>query len=75
MLISFFGFFQVGQCQYKAADRAATCSKYFRLPSGDEASLMDAVANVGPISVAIDASQPSFFLFKKGEFFKIAFMP
>uniref|UniRef100_A0A6J0TZ91 Cathepsin S n=1 Tax=Pogona vitticeps TaxID=103695 RepID=A0A6J0TZ91_9SAUR len=57
---------QVGECQYKAAERAATCSRYIRIPAGDEVSLMNAVANVGPISVAIDASQPSFFLFKKG---------
>ncbi|XP_042297088.1 cathepsin S [Sceloporus undulatus] len=55
-----------GTCHYDAGARAATCSRYVSLPSGDEAALKDAVANVGPVSAGIDAGQPSFFLFKKG---------
>ncbi|XP_061462205.1 cathepsin S [Rhineura floridana] len=55
-----------GTCRYDPSARAATCSKYVALPPGDEASLKDAVANVGPVSVGIDASQVSFFLFKRG---------
>ncbi|XP_010017507.1 PREDICTED: cathepsin S isoform X1 [Nestor notabilis] len=55
-----------GTCQYNASTRAATCSKYVELPHADEEALKDAVANVGPVSVAIDATQPTFFLYKSG---------
>uniref|UniRef100_A0A8C2TW15 Cathepsin S n=1 Tax=Coturnix japonica TaxID=93934 RepID=A0A8C2TW15_COTJA len=55
-----------GTCQYNVSTRAATCSKYVELPYADEAALKDAVANVGPISVAIDAAQPTFFLYRSG---------
>ncbi|XP_065516214.1 cathepsin S-like isoform X2 [Lathamus discolor] len=55
-----------GTCQYNASTRAATCSKYIELPYADEEALKDAVANVGPVSVAIDATQPTFFLYKSG---------
>ncbi|XP_034954971.2 cathepsin S [Zootoca vivipara] len=55
-----------GMCHYDPSARAATCSKYVTLPSGDEAALKDAVANVGPVSVGINASLMSFFLFKRG---------
>ncbi|KAF1539000.1 Cathepsin S, partial [Eudyptes schlegeli] len=57
---------QDGACHYNPTARAATCSRYVELPHGDEAALKDAVANVGPISVSIDASQPTFFLYKTG---------
>ncbi|KAF1405070.1 Cathepsin S, partial [Spheniscus mendiculus] len=57
---------QDGACHYNLTARAATCSRYVELPHGDEAALKDAVANVGPISVSIDASQPTFFLYKAG---------
>ncbi|NXT88093.1 CATS protein, partial [Anhinga rufa] len=57
---------QDGACRYNLTARAATCSRYVELPHGDEATLKDAVANVGPISVGIDASQPTFFLYKAG---------
>lgn len=54
------------KCHYNAAGRAATCSSYVEVSSGDEEALKDAVANAGPVSVAIDATQPTFFLFKNG---------
>ncbi|EOA96206.1 Cathepsin S, partial [Anas platyrhynchos] len=57
---------QNGTCQYNVSTRAATCSKYVELPYADEAALKDAVANIGPVSVAIDATQPTFFLYKSG---------
>ncbi|XP_010179574.1 PREDICTED: cathepsin S-like isoform X2 [Mesitornis unicolor] len=57
---------QNGTCQYNASTRAATCSKYVELPYADEAALKDAVANIGPVSVGIDATQPTFFLYRSG---------
>ncbi|KGL92373.1 Cathepsin S, partial [Charadrius vociferus] len=58
-----------GTCQYKPAARAATCSRYVELPYSDEAALKDAVASVGPVSVSIDASRPTFFLYKAGIYY------
>ncbi|XP_068518939.1 cathepsin S isoform X1 [Anas acuta] len=65
-LDSFLKSFCNGTCQYNVSTRAATCSKYVELPYADEAALKDAVANIGPVSVAIDATQPTFFLYKSG---------
>lgn len=57
---------QNGTCHYNATTRAATCSKFVELPYADEAALKDAIANIGPVSVAIDAKQPTFFLYRTG---------
>nr|XP_009666030.1 PREDICTED: cathepsin S-like [Struthio camelus australis] len=57
---------QDGVCHYNPAVRAASCSSYVELPHGDEGVLKDAIANVGPVSVSIDGSQPTFFLYKAG---------
>lgn len=63
----FFFFLQDGKCQYDVKYRAATCSNYVELPFGSEEALKEAVANKGPVSVAVDASHPSFFLYKSGK--------
>ncbi|KAG8509234.1 Cathepsin S, partial [Galemys pyrenaicus] len=55
-----------GKCQYDLKNRAATCSRYTELPYGDEEALKEAVANKGPVSVAINARLPSFFLYRSG---------
>ena len=55
-------------CHYRKADVGATDSGYVNIPSGDEQKLKEAVATVGPVSVAIDATQPSFFNYKSGKF-------
>uniref|UniRef100_A0A8U7NG25 Cathepsin S n=1 Tax=Corvus moneduloides TaxID=1196302 RepID=A0A8U7NG25_CORMO len=57
---------QNGTCRYNASARAASCSRFVELPQGDEAALRDAVATVGPVAVAIDATRPSFFLYHSG---------
>lgn len=54
-----------GSCKYDPSRKAATSTSAKQLPSS-EAVLQEAVASVGPISVAIDASRPSFFLYKQG---------
>jgi cathepsin L len=48
------------QCSYSSSAVGATASGYVNVPSGDEQALMQAVATVGPVSVAIDASPYSF---------------
>ncbi|NXM62787.1 CATS protein, partial [Illadopsis cleaveri] len=60
--------YTAGTCHYNASARAATCSRFVELPPGDEATLRDAVATVGPVAVAIDATRPSFFLYRSGVF-------
>ncbi|XP_037309917.2 cathepsin S, ortholog2, tandem duplicate 1 [Pungitius pungitius] len=57
---------QSQQCRYDAAQRAANCSGYSFLPEGDEAALKEALATVGPISVAIDATRPRFAFYRSG---------
>ncbi|XP_048880513.1 cathepsin S-like [Brienomyrus brachyistius] len=54
------------QCKYSPADRAANCTRYSFLPQGNEDALKEAVATIGPIAVAIDATRPSFAFFRGG---------
>ncbi len=53
-------------CRFKAADVGATDTGFVDITSKDENALQQAVATVGPISVAIDASHASFQLYKRG---------
>ena len=53
-------------CRFKAADVGATDSGYVDIPRGDEEALTQAIASVGPISVAIDASKTTFHYYKEG---------
>ena len=48
------------KCRYEASCSAATDTGFVDVPHEDEQALLTAVANVGPISVAIDASHSSF---------------
>lgn len=54
------------KCRYDPASKGATDKGFTDIPSGNEAKLTEAIATVGPISVAIDASHPSFQMYKKG---------
>jgi cathepsin L len=53
-------------CRFKAANVGATDTGFTDIKSKDEDALKQAVATVGPISVAIDASHASFQLYKSG---------
>merc|ERR1712071_722525 len=53
-------------CRYNAANVGATITGYEVLPSGDEDALVNALASVGPIAIAIDASQFSFQFYSGG---------
>ncbi|XP_039258210.1 procathepsin L-like [Styela clava] len=55
------------QCRYTKKDVGATMTSCVDVtPHGDEQALKKAVGTIGPISVAIDASQISFHLYKSG---------
>lgn len=53
-------------CMYSPRGKAAKCRGYREIPVGSEKALKRAVARVGPISVAIDASLTSFQFYSKG---------
>ena len=54
-------------CRYKKKDNGATDIGFVDIKPGDEEALKAAVATVGPVSVAIDASQPSFQFYSEGK--------
>ncbi|XP_064645050.1 cathepsin L-like [Lineus longissimus] len=51
-------------CRFKSTCIGSLCVGYQDIPHGNETALQVAVATVGPISVAIDASHKSFQLYK-----------
>ncbi|CAF0935773.1 unnamed protein product [Adineta ricciae] len=53
-------------CRFRTKDVGATDTGFFDIPSRDENALQSAIATVGPISVAIDASQSSFHFYHSG---------
>jgi len=55
-----------GKCKYKPKNKGATCTGYVDITEGSEKALQQAVAKIGPVSVAIDASNDSFQLYKSG---------
>lgn len=55
-----------GKCRFSRANVGATDTGYVDLPKNNETTLQIAIANVGPISVAVDASQSSFQFYSSG---------
>jgi len=62
-----------GPCEFVARKVVATCTGYVAVKSsdenGDELALKEAVADIGPISVSIDASHLSFQFYKSGVYY------
>ena len=56
----------VGKCRYNVSNVGASDIGFVNIPKGSEEKLKIAVATVGPISVAIDASLQSFHFYSKG---------
>lgn len=65
--------FKDGKCRFDPANVGATAKGFNDIPSGDEAALKAAIATVGPISVAIDASHSSFQFYSRGITFLVQF--
>ncbi|XP_074662876.1 procathepsin L-like [Tubulanus polymorphus] len=55
-----------GKCHFKKRDIGADDSGFVDIPSQDEDKLKEAIATIGPVSVAIDAGHRSFQLYKEG---------
>ncbi|CAF0936312.1 unnamed protein product [Rotaria sordida] len=53
-------------CRFKKQNVGATDTGYVDIKSMNETDLQTAIATVGPVSVAIDASQDSFQFYKSG---------
>lgn len=59
-----------GRCKYNRKRSAATLKGYRDLPEGDETRLQQAIADIGPISVCVDASHKSFQQYSGGIYYE-----
>lgn len=57
-------------CKYNKANSGATDKGFVDIPQGNEDKLKIALATVGPVSVAIDASHESFQFYSSGVYFE-----
>jgi cathepsin L len=66
---------QDGQCRYDASKVITKVTGHTDIEAGNEDQLKEAVATVGPVSVAIDASHLSFQFYKTGVYNERACSP
>lgn len=57
-------------CKYNPTNSGATDRGFVDIPQGDEKKLKSALATVGPVSVAIDASHESFQFYSTGVYYE-----
>lgn len=57
---------QQGHCRYTKSHKGADDTGFVDIESGNEEKLKEASAAVGAISIAIDASHPTFQFYKNG---------
>lgn len=57
------------KCHYSPQSKGATDRGYVDIDTGDEDKLKAAVATVGPVSVAIDASHETFQMYSEGVYY------
>ncbi|XP_054835548.1 procathepsin L-like [Eublepharis macularius] len=55
-------------CRYNPQKPAARCTSFVVVPKGDEKALEQAVANAGPVSIALDSRSKEFQFYKSGIF-------
>ncbi|CAF3959184.1 unnamed protein product [Rotaria sp. Silwood1] len=55
-----------GKCRFNRSTMGATDTGFVDIPRGNETALQIAIATVGPIAVAIDSTQPSFYMYSSG---------
>ena len=53
-------------CTFNTSDVVVRVCGFVTIPSGNESVLQQAVALIGPVATAIDASHTSFQLYKSG---------
>ncbi|XP_053369367.1 procathepsin L-like [Clarias gariepinus] len=55
-----------GLCRYSPEGRAGFCSSFRTLPHANESVLLNAVAQIGPVSVGVNAKLASFHRYRSG---------
>jgi len=63
---------ETGTCKFNAANVVTHLVSYTDVPSGNEGALTTDIADIGPISVAIDASHSSFQFYSGGVYYEPA---
>ncbi|XP_071965328.1 digestive cysteine proteinase 1-like [Antedon mediterranea] len=63
---------QNGRCHFNSSNIAIQITDYYNITSGSQSKLANAIANVGPIAVGIDASHKSLSYYASGIYYEKA---